>query len=94
MKMSLFTNPEQFADWALRQAELVENNGLKVARELYYRALEGKGKTEFLKMNRIPAESADEVWEHHIDWLEKDVEALERKVRKYRRDAKKALQNA
>lgn len=94
MKMSLFTNPEQFADWALRQAELIENNGLRVARELYYRALEGESRDEFLKVNNISDESADEAWEHHIDWLEKDVEALEKKVRKYRRDAKKALQNA
>ena len=91
MKVGIMSN-EQFADWALRQAEAIENNGLRMERELYNRALEGKNREAFLRTNNIPDNKADEEWTHHIEWLRGNVEYLERKVRKYRKDAHKALQ--
>lgn len=95
MKMSLFNSAEQFADYSYKQAELIENNGLRIAKELYYKALEGEGKNDFLRTNNIPidTDAAQRVWEQHIEWLEGDINYLEKKVRKYRRDADRALQS-
>ena len=82
MKLAMFSNPADLSAWAKRQAELIRTHGLATARKEYAAARAGQGKAEWLDLNGIPAELADEYWKKHVNWHKGHVASLERKVRK------------
>ena len=91
MKLSMFTDSADRRAWLENEIALIENNGLRLAKETYIAALNGTGKDDFLRMNGIPAHLADKVWNEHLDWLKGNVASLERKIRKYRRLAAESI---
>lgn len=94
MKLSVFTTKEQFAEWSNKQADLIEQNGLRQERETLDKAVRGIGKNEWLSMNNIPEDIRDEEWKHHIEYIRRQIRHLERKVRRYRKDAEQAMRMA
>lgn len=94
MKLGVFTTAKSFAEWHNREADAIEANGLRVAKEDLARAKADNG-ADFLAMNpAIPDEYKTQAVAHHIEWLEGHVKYLERKVKKYRKLAQQALAEA
>ena len=94
MRLGVFTTAESYAKWHMREANAIEANGLRMAREQLARAKQN-GCADFLAMNpAITEEHKAEACARYIKWLEDDVRYLDRKVRKYRRLAQQALAEA
>ena len=89
MKLPMFSNIKERAEWAANQAELVRTHGLAYAREEYRKALEGEGKERWFEMNNIPNDTiedkikAEQAWEGQLAYLRDNVSYLEKKVKEY-----------
>lgn len=93
MKMSMFRTPQQFAEWANSHADYLER-GLKREKETYEQELQGVGRESFLEWNHISDDKADEMWEHHHEWRRGSIASMERRIKKLRKDANKAMMMA
>lgn len=94
MKLGMFTTAESYAKWHNDTADLFEANGLRMAKESLAKAKANNG-ADFLAMNPlIPDERKAEAVANYIKFLEGDVKRIERKIKKYRRLAQKALAEA
>lgn len=93
MRLSVFSNSKDYAEYLITQANLIEDNGLRIASQNLKNAKQGWGRDEFLKWNNIPEEKAEQEWEHHIEWLEDQVNFLKKKIKTLRNKAEKALRS-
>ncbi len=91
MKIAMYTDPKAYAEACERNATAIEQNGLRLALEQLENAKKGIGRDWFLKTNNISDAMADEMWAKHNEWLQKSVDSIKRQVKKYRREAKRAL---
>lgn len=91
MKLGMFRDAQSLAEWHRREADAIEANGLRQAKEALAKA-RVDGCAAFFNMNPWIAEEhkAAEA-EKHLKWLEGQVKYLEGRVRKHRREAEKAL---
>lgn len=85
MKLSMFNTKEERTEYLLNMAKAIEDNGLRIAKKNLEDAKKGIGKEEFIKVNKPIDPDAE--WMKYIIWLIGDVEYLEKKVRRLRKQA-------
>ncbi len=85
MRIPVFTTKESFILWHEREIEAMTKNGLRQAKEEYESALKGVGRQAWLDLNHIPAEDADEMWSHKLQYLADSIRYIERKIKRYQK---------
>lgn len=92
VKVSAFSSPEQYIEWAEAHVIALRANGLRLAYQHFNEAIDPNSgyKDNWLKYVGDDEEARKLAWDKHIDWLNGRIEHIEKEILKYERDIRKA----
>ena len=88
LTINMFSTKESYKNYLSENISGV-NRAIATYKKNLVDAQNGVGREQFLKINLIPDDCADEYWNHHIEWIADYLKSLERKLKRFQRELQK-----